>query len=182
MPVSGQSLFLLHLRKSSSLLGLDLFCKQIKHGDDYVAKNDASVETITHLGMSDSSPANCLRFCFLSVNWAGSWVLVSSGNLATTLQISISNLPPPTPPQLYWLGITKNKFYEIPINLICQWLLLGHSLCLLCGPLRKLTERPVASETFKLQKMLHLETFWLAQTEFIIAPTITLCFHRNTSY
>lgn len=178
MPVSGQSLFLLHLRKSSSLLGLDLFYKQIKHGDDYGAKNDASVETITHLGMSDSSPANCLRFCFLSVNWAGSWVLVSSGNLATTLAFPIS----PPLPQLYWLGITKNKFYEIPRNLKCQWLLFGHSSCLLCGPLRKLTERPVASETFKLQKMLHLETFWLAQTEFIIAPTITLCFHRNTSY
>lgn len=62
MPVSGQSLFLVHL-----------FRKQIIQGDnDYGEKNDASVETIMPLGMSDSSPANCLRFCFLPVNWAGS--------------------------------------------------------------------------------------------------------------
>lgn len=58
MLISGQSLFLLHLSKSSSLFRLDLFCKQIKHGDnDYEEKNDASVETIMHLEISDSSPA-----------------------------------------------------------------------------------------------------------------------------
>ena len=64
---------------------------------------------------ADSSPVNCVKFHFQPINWTGSRILlISSNNLASTLQTNV-----PIFPQLFSLGINKNKSHEITRNLIC---------------------------------------------------------------
>lgn len=115
----------------------------------------------------DSSALNCLKFCFLPVNWTGCWILLVSSSI--WLQLS-KHFQFSSTSDLQSLR-TKTALFLKPWRLKGEnllqtsekshQLLYRRSSCLLlCGPLRKITRDFQTANQEILSECRHLSSSW----------------------